>query len=90
MNTHILGKGSPMLHAVRPFVEFYRLVSFTTPAPRHHNLGRFWQGIRLGWNAAKRYRRLSSMNDDQLARHGLDRTTISRRAFFGDPPFGPD
>ncbi len=77
-----------MLQAVRPFIEFYRTASFGTPAPSHQNLSRLWHGLSLGWEAAKRYRRLSMMNDDQLARLGLDRATIGRCAFFGDPPFG--
>ena len=90
MTTHILGKGDPMLHAVRPFIEFYSIASFATPAPHRRHVGRFWQGLRLGWMAARRYRQLSSLNDDQLAHRGLDRTTIGRRAFFDDPLFRQD
>lgn len=77
-----------MLHAVRPFIEFYRLASFSPTTPPRRDLQRAWRGIALGWQAAARYRRLSLMNNDELQRLGLDRASIGRHAFFGDPPFG--
>ena len=77
-----------MLNAVRPFVDFYRVASFSTTHPPKPHVRRFWESISHGWRAAARYRRLSLMSNDELARLGLDRASIGRRAFFGEPPFG--
>lgn len=77
-----------MFQSVRPFVEFYRLAAFASPPLRVIDFARFCYGVNLGWEATKRYRRLSILNDDELARLGLDRTSIGRHAFFGGPPLG--
>ncbi|MEL6961924.1 MAG: hypothetical protein AAFO01_04160 [Pseudomonadota bacterium] len=77
-----------MLQSIRPFIEFYRLASFASPPWRGVDVGRLRHGIMLGWEAAKRYRRLSIMNNDELAHLGLDRESIGRYAFFGDQPWG--
>lgn len=72
-----------MLHAVKPFIDFYRVASFSSPVHGDGSGHRIWRGVSLGWNAARRYRRLASLNDDQLRRIGLDRASIGRYAFFG-------
>lgn len=72
-----------MLHAVKPFIDFYRVASFSPPDHDEGSGHRIWRGVSLGWNAARRYRRLASMSDDQLRRLGLDRASIGRYAFFG-------
>lgn len=77
-----------MLNAVKPFVDFYRIASFTPSALPRRNFRRFWRGLIHGWKAARRYKRLDVMNDKELARLGLDRASIGRHAFFGDAPSG--
>lgn len=79
-----------MLNAVRPFIDFYRVASFSTSSPPNHNFRRFLQTLAHGWRAASRYRRLERMSDGELAERGLDRASIGRHAFFGEPPFGRD
>lgn len=77
-----------MLHAVKPFIDFYRIASSAPAADPDRDVRRFWRGLTLGWNAARRYRRLQLMSDRELERLGLDRASIGRHAFFGDEPFG--
>ena len=79
-----------MLNAVRPFIDFYRVASFSTSSPPQRGFHRLWQGIARGWLAARRYRRLQLMSDRELTALGLDRSSIGRHAFFGEPPFGRD
>lgn len=74
--------------AARPFIEFYHLASFGSPRHLRDNSQQFWQGISLGWHAAIRYKRLSNMSDDALARQGLTRASIGRYAFFGRDSIG--
>lgn len=75
-----------MLNAVRPFIVFYQTASFSTPRRKHGLPRSVWRSLVHGWRAARRYRRLASMNDDQLKRLGLDRGSIGRLAFFGELP----
>ncbi|MDH3658644.1 MAG: hypothetical protein OEU92_01235 [Alphaproteobacteria bacterium] len=77
-----------MLNAVKPFIDFYRVASFAPAEPSPRGFWRAWQGIALGWQAAARYRRLAVMSDEELAQIGLDRASIGRHAYFGEPPFG--
>lgn len=76
-----------MLNAVKPFVDFYRVVSFSDSTPPKRTISRFLQTLTHGWRAAARYRRLEVMSDRELARLGLDRSSIGRHAFFSDLPF---
>ena len=76
-----------MLHAVRPFTRYYRMAPFSTSSPPSHGFRRICQALAHGWRTAARYRRLELMSDRELARLGLDRTSIGRHAFFGEQPF---
>ncbi|MEM7045118.1 MAG: hypothetical protein AAF543_20100 [Pseudomonadota bacterium] len=77
-----------MQNAVRPFIDFYRVVSFSPTHPKKPAFRHLWRSLARGWQAARHYRRLELMSDEELARLGLDRETIGRHAFFGDPPHG--
>jgi hypothetical protein len=77
-----------MLSAIRPYIDFYRTVSFTAPSHSPNGFRQIWRGLALGWHAASRYRRLSQMSNEELDRRGLDRASIGRHAYFGDPPYG--
>ncbi|MEM8948057.1 MAG: hypothetical protein AAGA21_20670 [Pseudomonadota bacterium] len=79
-----------MLNAVRPFIDFYRVASFSTSSPPSSGFQGLWRGVERGWLAARRYRRLQLMSDRELAVLGLDRGSIGRHAFFGEPPFDRD
>ena len=41
-------------------------------------------GMRQGWRAYARFKRLSMMSDGALSKRGLSRDQIAREAFFGD------
>ena len=83
-----------MLNSVRPFIDFYRVASFTASDPPkpdfQKSLRRIARSLSLthGWQAASRYRRLELMSDEELTRLGLDRASIAWHAFFGDRPSG--
>lgn len=77
-----------MLNAAKPFIDFRRIVSFASLCQAHACLRRLWQGIRLGWQAASRYKKLSIMSDEELAGQGLSRASIGRHAFFCNRPVG--
>ena len=77
-----------MASAARSFINIHREASFSASNPPTPVLRQFWQALAHGWRTAARYRRLELMNDKELARLGLDRTSIGRHAFFSEQPSG--